>query len=123
VADAIPILLRLTTGRKRFVPHTFSLGVWVHPIGWLSVLWCLFTSTVLLFPQVNFSTFFFIIEIRPFVLFRAQQQDPVTPSSLNYSPVVVGGILILITLYWLLSARHSFAGPRRHACAGCSRGA
>lgn len=33
VAYAAPILVRVTVGRKRFVPGPFSLGAWAYPIG------------------------------------------------------------------------------------------
>lgn len=36
---------------------------------------------------------------------------PVTAETFNYAPVAVGGLLVLITASWLISARYWFNGP------------
>src|SRR5512142_361731 len=36
---------------------------------------------------------------------------PITSSDFNYTPVVVLGVLVLVTIWWLASARHWFKGP------------
>ncbi|GAA2855948.1 hypothetical protein GCM10020220_051410 [Nonomuraea rubra] len=36
-----------------------------------------------------------------------------TWTSVNYAPIAVGVVLIGIALWWALSARHWFTGPRR----------
>jgi hypothetical protein len=33
-------------------------------------------------------------------------------SLFNYTPVVTGGVFIVVGLWWLLRARHTFTGPR-----------
>jgi hypothetical protein len=33
-------------------------------------------------------------------------------SLFNYTPVVTGGVFIAVGLWWLLSARHWFTGPK-----------
>ena len=34
-------------------------------------------------------------------------------SLFNYTPVVTGGLLLIVGTWWLVSARHTFTGPRR----------
>ena len=36
---------------------------------------------------------------------------PITPQSFNYTPVVVLGALLVLTIWWLVSARFWFKGP------------
>jgi hypothetical protein len=38
---------------------------------------------------------------------------PVTKDSMNYAIVIIGGILIIAGIYWIISARHWFVGPKR----------
>jgi hypothetical protein len=40
-------------------------------------------------------------------------QYPVTPENMNYSIVIVGGILLIAGIYWFAAARYWFIGPRR----------
>jgi hypothetical protein len=37
--------------------------------------------------------------------------NPITVTTFNYTPVVVLGVLALVTIWWLASARHWFKGP------------
>lgn len=46
------------------------------------------------------------------VIFMLPTIYPVKAETLNYAPVAVGGLLVLVTASWLLSARHWFHGPR-----------
>ena len=41
-----------------------------------------------------------------------------TPTGFNYTCVVVGGVLLLATVYWVVSARHFFKGPGRSEADG-----
>ena len=36
---------------------------------------------------------------------------PITLQGFNYTPVVVLGVFLLVTIWWLASARHWFKGP------------
>ncbi len=36
---------------------------------------------------------------------------PITASNFNYTPVVVLGVILLVTIWWLVSARFWFKGP------------
>lgn len=89
VAYAIPVLLRLTLGRKSFTKGRFNLGRYSTIIGWISVLWVTLIS----------------------VLFSLPVSYPVTDQTLNYTPVAVGGVLILVISTWNFSGRHWFKGP------------
>ncbi|XP_016434813.1 amino-acid permease BAT1 homolog isoform X2 [Nicotiana tabacum] len=89
VAYAIPILLRLTLGRKTFTRGRFNLGRYGTIVGWISVLWVALIS----------------------VLFSLPVSYPITDQTLNYTPVAVGGVLILVVLTWIFSGRHWFKGP------------
>ena len=36
---AVPVFLRITSGRDKFVPGSFTLGRWYFPIGAIAVAW------------------------------------------------------------------------------------
>lgn len=48
---ATPIFLRITSGRDKLVPGTFSLGRWSNLIGAIAVAWVAFINILLLFPS------------------------------------------------------------------------
>ncbi|KAG8077228.1 hypothetical protein GUJ93_ZPchr0007g6380 [Zizania palustris] len=89
IAYALPILFRVTLARKYFVPGPFHLGRYGVAVGWTAVLWVA-TITVLFSLPVTY---------------------PVTKDTLNYTPVAVGGLFLLVLSSWLVSARHWFRGP------------
>lgn len=89
IAYALPIFFRVTLARKSFVPGPFNLGRYGVLVGWIAVLWVM-TITVLFSLPVAY---------------------PITKDTLNYTPVVVGGLFILTASSWVLSARHWFKGP------------
>jgi hypothetical protein len=45
------------------------------------------------------------------VLFMLPTSIPITPAGFNYTPVVVLGVLLIVTVWWLVSARTWFKGP------------
>ncbi|ONI31522.1 hypothetical protein PRUPE_1G317800 [Prunus persica] len=89
IAYALPIFLRVTLARKSFVAGPFNLGRYGVLIGWISVLW---VATIT-------------------VLFSLPVAYPITIETLNYTPVAVGGLLLITVLAWILRARHWFKGP------------
>ncbi|XP_021312634.1 amino-acid permease BAT1 homolog isoform X1 [Sorghum bicolor] len=89
ISYALPILFRVTLARKYFVPGPFNLGRYGVLVGWVAVLWVA-TITVLFSLPVTY---------------------PVTKDTLNYTPVAVGGLFVLVLGSWVLSARHWFKGP------------
>jgi len=87
IAYAIPIFLRqFATDFKRGPWH---LGAWSRPIGWIAVIWVIFISVLFMLPAAT----------------------PITASNFNYTPVVVLGVIALVTIWWLVSARKWFKGP------------
>ncbi|MQL70833.1 hypothetical protein Taro_003118 [Colocasia esculenta] len=89
IAYALPIFFRVTLARKSFIPGPFNLGRYGVLVGWIAVFW---VATIT-------------------VLFSLPVAYPVTKDTLNYTPVAVGGLLIITVSWWLLSARHWFRGP------------
>ncbi|GER32800.1 amino-acid permease BAT1 homolog [Striga asiatica] len=89
IAYALPIFFRVTLARKSFNPGPFNLGKYGVLIGWIAVIWVATIS----------------------ILFSLPVEYPVTPETLNYTPVAVGGLLILTVSSWVFSARHWFKGP------------
>ncbi|KAL3830851.1 hypothetical protein ACJIZ3_019653 [Penstemon smallii] len=89
IAYALPIFFRVTLARNSFTPGPFNLGRYGIVVGWVSVLWVATIS----------------------VLFSLPVAYPVTKQTLNYTPVAIGGVLLLIVSSWILNARHWFRGP------------
>ena len=91
ISYLMPILFRCTTARHTFSTGEFSLGRFSIPIAIISSIWLFVTSIVMFFPA----------------------QYPVTKDNMNYAIVVIGGVVLFATIYWLVSARHWFVGPKR----------
>ncbi|XP_044494431.1 amino-acid permease BAT1 homolog isoform X1 [Mangifera indica] len=89
IAYALPIFFRVTLARKSFVPGPFNLGRYGVLVGWVAVVWVATIS----------------------VLFSLPVAYPITSETLNYTPVAVGGLLLLTASSWIFSARHWFKGP------------
>ncbi len=87
IAYALPILLRLFA--KDFKPGPWHLGAWSKPIGWIAVIWVVFISVLFMLPTVN----------------------PITAATFNYASVTVLGTLLIVGVWWLVSARNWFKGP------------
>jgi len=93
VSYAIPIFLKLTSGRKVFQPSRFNLGRLSGPIGWAACLWGVASSVALFFPQ----------------------EAPITTSNMNYAIAIFPAILLSAVIYWRLAARFTFKGPIRES--------
>jgi amino acid transporter len=91
VSYLIPIFFRCTTARHTFPVGEFTLGQFSVPIAIISSIWLTITSIIMLFPA-NY---------------------PVTTDNMNYAVVVISGVAIIASLYWIFSARHWFVGPKR----------
>ncbi|CAL4972185.1 unnamed protein product [Urochloa decumbens] len=89
VAYALPIVFRVTTARKSFVPGPFHLGKYGLAVGWVGVAWVALVT----------------------VLFSLPVAYPVAEDNFNYTPVLVGGVLALSVGAWVLHARFWFKGP------------
>lgn len=89
IAYALPIFFRVTLARKSFIPGPFNLGRYGVLVGWIAVIWVALIS----------------------ILFSLPVAYPITIETLNYTPVAVGGLFILIVSSWILRARYWFKGP------------
>jgi amino acid transporter len=89
VAYVLPTFLRLRLG-SRFQPGPWQLGRWSRPIGMIAVAWVAFI----------------------FVLFMLPTASPITGKNFNYTIVAVVAVLGFAGIWWLVSARKWFTGPK-----------
>jgi amino acid permease (GABA permease) len=89
IAYVIPTFLRLRAG-DRFQRGPWHLGRWSRPIGIIAVVWVVFITILFMLPTVS----------------------PITAGSFNYTPVAVLVVLGFAGIWWLVSARNWFTGPR-----------
>ena len=89
VAYVTPVGLRLLAG-DRFVPGPWQLGRWSRPIGVISSVW---VAVI-------------------FVLFMLPQVQPINISTFNYTPVVFLVVLGGAALWYAVSAKNWFKGPK-----------
>jgi amino acid transporter len=89
IAYALPIFFRVTLARKSFVQGPFNLGRYGIIIGWIAVIWVVLIS----------------------ILFSLPVSYPITIETLNYTPIALGCLTILVLSYWLINGRHWFKGP------------
>lgn len=89
VAYVLPTFLRLRLG-SRFQPGPWQLGRWSRPIGIIAVAW---VAVI-------------------FVLFMLPTASPITGKNFNYTVVAVVVVLGFAGIWWLVSARKWFTGPK-----------
>jgi len=90
IAYLTPVFLR-RINPKAFVPGPYVLNKSVSlVIGWIAVIWVVFICIILLLPQLS----------------------PITKLNFNYAPVAVGGVFAFSGIWWLVSARKWFKGPK-----------
>ena len=89
IAYALPIFFRVTTAWNSFVPGPFHLRRYSLVVGWVAVLWVALVT----------------------VLFCLPVAYPVVGVNFNYTPLAVGGVLLLSLGAWVLHARFWFRGP------------
>jgi amino acid transporter len=95
IAYGIPIFLRLRQGNA-WQTGEWNLGRWYKPIGWTAVVWILFISVLFVLPTVPGGI---------------PWNSGFTWIDVNYAIIAVGGTLVLVGGWWLLSARKWFKGP------------
>ncbi|MDP9184316.1 MAG: amino acid permease [Actinomycetota bacterium] len=100
LAYVIPTFLRLRA-KEAFHPGPWTLGAKGRIIGWIAVIWVLFVCIILCLPQFNWGDL---------------DNDPSTANVkfidvFNFTPIVVGGMFLVIGLWYALSARKWFTGP------------
>ncbi|MDQ1484522.1 MAG: hypothetical protein QOJ62_215 [Actinomycetota bacterium] len=89
ISYVIPVLLRRLRGTN-FNPGPWQLGKWSPLIGWLAIVWVVIICFPLLLPQFA----------------------PAGVNSWNFAPVAVVAVIGFAGIYWLVSARKWFKGPK-----------
>ena len=89
VAYLIPVFLRRING-DAFHPGPWKLNKWGPVIGWIAIVWVIFICIILLLPQVS----------------------PVNFRTFNYAPVAVVAVLGFAGIWYAVSARKWFKGPK-----------
>jgi amino acid transporter len=97
LAYVIPIFLRVRMG-DRFEPGPWNLGRHYKWLGIVSIL------EVFIVVVIGFNL--------PFSSSGVPWEDDFEWSLFNYTPVVTGGLFVIVGIWWLVSARHTFKGPR-----------
>ena len=89
VAYVAPVYLRLRAG-SRFQEGPWTLGRWSRPIGIVATIWVVFIS----------------------ILFMLPLAQPITINTFNYTPIVFLVVIGGVGLWYAVSARHWFKGPK-----------
>jgi amino acid permease (GABA permease) len=89
VAYVAPTFLRLRQG-ENFKRGPWHLGRWSYIVGWIAVVWVVFI----------------------FFLFMLPTASPITRTNFNYTFVAVIAVIGFAGIYWLVSARKWFKGPK-----------
>jgi amino acid permease (GABA permease) len=89
VAYVLPTFLRLRLG-SAFVRGPWHLGRWSTPIGIISVGWVIIITVLFMLPTAS----------------------PVTWKTFNYTVIAVVAVLGFAGIWWAVSARKWFTGPR-----------
>ncbi len=89
IAYVTPTLLRLRLGDS-FQRGPWHLGRWSYPIGIIAVTWVAIITILFMLPQVG----------------------PIGFKTFNYAIVAVLVVIGFAGIYWLVSARNWFTGPR-----------
>jgi amino acid transporter len=89
VAYVLPTFLRLRLG-SAFVRGPWHLGRWSRPIGIIACVWVVFITILFMLPTVN----------------------PINFDNFNYTVFAVVAVIGFAGIYWLVSARNWFTGPR-----------
>ena len=89
IAYVIPTFLRLRQG-DNFQRGPWHLGRWSKPVGIIAVTWVVIITILFMLPQVG----------------------PITWTTFNYAVFAVVAVIGFAGIYWLVSARNWFTGPR-----------
>lgn len=92
IAYVMPTFLRLRAG-DAFKPGPWNLGKWSKLVGAIAVVWVVFICIMLMMPQ--------------FAPNGGKLID-----YLNYAPIAVAIVIGFAGIYWLVSARKWFKGPK-----------
>ena len=96
IAYVIPIYLRWRMGDE-FEAGPWNLGSkykWMNP---LAVVWVAIITVIFILPTTPAGV---------------PWRDEFDWSAVNYAPLVTGGMILAVGLWWLLGAKNTFTGPR-----------
>jgi amino acid permease (GABA permease) len=89
IAYVTPTFLRLRRGED-FKRGPWHLGRWSYAVGWTAVTWVVIITILFMLPQVG----------------------PIKFATFNYAVIAVLVVIGFAGIYWLVSARHWFKGPK-----------
>jgi amino acid transporter len=89
IAYVTPTFLRLRQGAD-FKRGPWHLGRWSYPVGIIAVIWVAFITILFMLPTAS----------------------PVKWANFNYTVVAVAAVVGFAGIWWLVSARRWFTGPR-----------
>lgn len=92
IAYVTPTLLRRLKGDE-FQPGPWHLGRWSALVGWVGVAWVFVIAILFMLPEVG-------------------PLNSISWSTFNYAPIAVGVVLAYAGIFWAVSARKWFTGPR-----------
>ena len=96
IAYVIPIYLRWREGDK-FAAGPWTLGKnykWMNPF---SILWVAIITVIFILPTTPAGV---------------PWDDAFDWNAFNYAPVVTGGVILIVGIWWLVSAKNTFTGPK-----------
>ncbi|ODV94914.1 hypothetical protein PACTADRAFT_50761 [Pachysolen tannophilus NRRL Y-2460] len=92
-AWCVPIFLRNTYGRDKFIPGDFYLGKFWSPIvNWISIFFMTFVIIMVMFPSGT----------------------TVDKETMNYTVVITPGVMLLAWIYYFAYGKKEFNGPARN---------
>jgi amino acid transporter len=97
IAYVLPVYLRWRAGDS-FKPGPWTLGAkyrWINPAAIIWVAICV------------------VIFCLPFTPAAVPWRDEFDIKYLNYAPVTVGGLVLIVGVWWAVRAKHTFTGPVR----------
>jgi amino acid transporter len=97
IAYVMPVYLRWRMG-DAFQPGPWTLGAkyrWINPAAIIWVAICV------------------LIFILPFTPAGVPWRDEFDWKYVNYAPITVGGLLLIVGVWWAVRAKHTFKGPVR----------
>jgi amino acid transporter len=89
IAYVLPTFLRLRQG-ENFKRGPWHLGRWSYLVGWTAVVWVVII----------------------FFLFMLPQFGPISWLTFNYACIAVAAVIGYAGIYWLVSAKNWFKGPK-----------
>jgi amino acid permease (GABA permease) len=95
IAYVLPTLLRRLQGAN-FQSGPWTLGRWSAPVGWIAVVWVALITILFMLPQFGPVTSGGTLDLNTF----------------NYAVVAVVVVIGYAWIYWLVSARKWFTGPK-----------